>query len=55
MHIYWSKLYENSKRINWSKPHLLGQESIKVKKTIDTSWISGGKNIKIFENKLSNI
>ena len=44
---------KTQKRINWSKPHLLGQESIKVKKSIDTTWISGGKNIKIFENKLS--
>ena len=39
--------------IYWSKPHILGKESIKVKKAIDTTWISGGKYIQIFENKLS--
>ncbi len=40
--------------ISWAIPKLFGNEKNLINESINSSWISGGKYIEKFENKLSN-
>ena len=43
---------KKQKFIPWATPKLFGTELQYVKKALKSTWISGGKFIGIFENKL---
>ena len=44
----------NMNLIPWAKPNLTKNDINKVKKTLDTGWISGGPDVERFENNLKS-